>query len=74
MMILYTQVQLKQNNKFRTCWIPHKYANLGKYIILKKELGEWLVNKVFGSIEYEELQQTIQTQKLYKWVLNGENT
>lgn len=45
---MYTQCKLKKGSNIQFCWIPEKFAIVGKFLKLKKDIG-WEVLEIYKS-------------------------
>ncbi len=54
--MLYTQCELRKDNRVDVAWIPDIYATVGKCLVIQDEDG-WIVTSVFenSTSEYEEV-------------------
>lgn len=65
----YTQVKLTHANKEKVCFIPSRYAKVGKLLKLRKQADSWLVTDRYSTVDIEELDYLEVTQRNYKHLL-----
>ncbi|OHD61053.1 MAG: hypothetical protein A2096_02810 [Spirochaetes bacterium GWF1_41_5] len=77
---IYTQCMLKRNlgnlNLIDVCWIPEKYAVIGKCLKLRKESSEngeewengWIVLRVYGVASKDKVLKMKWDYRKWDWI------